>query len=132
MRGIDTNILLRMLTRDDASQAQSAEKLISESVGGPGLYIDILVLVETIWVLSSKYDVPRHAILETVAELLASEEFEFESRPTVQLALDYAEQQGAGFVDALIATRNLAAGCETTLTFDHNAAKRIPGMDLLA
>lgn len=132
MHGIDSNILLRFLLRDDMAQAQQVDQLIRQAKGQRMFLVDVVVLLETIWVLTARYKASREAILEMVEGLLAAEEFEVENRDAVELALGYAERRGVGFADALIAARNLAAGCHSTLTFDRDAAKLIPGMDLLA
>ena len=46
MRAVDTNVLVRLLARDDAKQATAAEAFVN-----PGAWVSHLVLVETVWVL---------------------------------------------------------------------------------
>lgn len=51
MRAVDTNVLVRLITRDDPDQTASAEKFISE-----GAWMSTLVLTEALWVLASVYE----------------------------------------------------------------------------
>jgi len=57
MRAIDTNVLVRLLTRDDADQAGAADAFISK-----GAWVSHLVLAETFWVLNFVYDLSRAQI----------------------------------------------------------------------
>ena len=60
MLGIDTNILVRFLVRDDERQSEKARKLIRrEVVAGRSVFVSRLVLLETEWVLRSRYDLNR-------------------------------------------------------------------------
>ncbi len=52
MRAVDTNVLVRLLARDDAAQAEAAEAFVAG-----GAWVSHVVLVETIWVLESVYEV---------------------------------------------------------------------------
>ena len=52
MIGLDTNVLVRYFTQDDAGQVASVDALISESKNnGIRLHIDDVVLCELAWVL---------------------------------------------------------------------------------
>ena len=56
MRGIDTNVLVRFLTQDDAQQARKVDRLIADTrARRETLYVNAIVLCETIWVLRSAY-----------------------------------------------------------------------------
>ena len=48
MRAIDTNVLVRLLVRDDPRQCEAAEGFIAK-----GAWVSHLVLVETVWVLDA-------------------------------------------------------------------------------
>ena len=51
MRAVDTDVLVRLVTGDDLTQAAAAEKFVSA-----GALVSHLVLAETLWVLASLYD----------------------------------------------------------------------------
>ena len=49
MRAIDTNVLVRLLTRDDDRQAAAADGFTSK-----GAWVSHIVLVESTWVLAQR------------------------------------------------------------------------------
>ena len=52
MLGLDTNVLVRFLVRDDEVQLEKARKLIKREIAaGRRVFISQLVLLETEWVL---------------------------------------------------------------------------------
>lgn len=51
MRAVDTNNLVRLIVRDDASQVRDAEAFIAT-----GAWVSHLVLAETVWVLDAVYE----------------------------------------------------------------------------
>ena len=129
MTGLDSNVLLRYLTQDDAAEAARATRLIERELSerAPG-FISLVVLVETCWVLKRIYGVTPAEISTTVRELLDTRQLTIERRAAVARAL---ERTGAGnFADALIADIALDAGCSRVVTFDRKAARL--GMTLLA
>jgi predicted nucleic-acid-binding protein len=131
MYALDTNVLVRLLVEDDVAQAAQAERFISDQhqLGKPVL-ISLLVLMETEWVLRSRYEFSKEQILEALAALLDTEPFQLEDESAVARALHLWRQVAAGFADCLIAERHLALGAQATLTFDRQAARRA-GMRLL-
>ena len=71
MIGLDINVLIRYLTRDDPDQYRVA-KLFLESTcttEEPG-YITVIVLCEIVWVLSGAYNVDKSEVVETIAKIL--------------------------------------------------------------
>ena len=130
--GIDTNILLRMVLNDDPEQRAKAlafgEMLTEEKPG----YVSLMVLLEFVWSLSSRYRQPKAQVLATLRSITKTETLVIESFDAVVRALDRSSSPLVDFADALIAEHNLAQGCKHTVTFDPNAARRIPGMELLA
>ena len=66
MRAIDTNVIVRLATRDDETQVAAAEKYIAER----GAWVSHLVLVEVTWVLDSVYEFERPQIATAIEILL--------------------------------------------------------------
>ena len=124
MRGIDTNILIRFLTRDDEKQAQRAAQIIQEECTeeSPGFLTNI-VLVELVWTLSRIYGYSRPQIVMALQALLNSRELTFESPDEIRAALEHYEEGQAGFADYLLGAVAKAHGCRDTLTFDKKAAR---------
>lgn len=119
MKGLDTNVLVRYLTRDDEAQFRAARQLMKQlkSSGKTG-YISVLVLAELSWVLSVSYGFDRATLASTFAKILQTAEFTIEDRDLVGEAVEEFAAGKAGFADCLIGVRNRAAGCEATATFD--------------
>lgn len=127
MLGIDTNVLVRFLVRDDDAQFEKARKLIKREVAaGRRVFINQLVLMETEWVLRSRYVVPKNQIIETISGLLNATDVQFEDEPAIEEALFIWKDTTADFADCLIGAKNRRMGCRATATFDVKASK-LPG-----
>jgi predicted nucleic-acid-binding protein len=127
--GIDTNVLVRFLTQDDPTQSAAAIRLLQDAEAKRvKVRINLLILLETVWVLRSAYGHSSAAVLSIVERLLESPPLEVESAAQVRQALACAREFKHELPDALIGILNYA--CKTTWTFDAKAAK-LPGFTLL-
>jgi predicted nucleic-acid-binding protein len=119
MIGVDTNILVRYLTQDDAVQARAADALIAESLeNGLLLHIDDIVLCELVWVLRGAYRFDKATIVSALSKILDTALFSFEDRELLKRALDRYQDGAGDFADYAIGARNARAGCDVTATFD--------------
>ena len=124
MIGIDTNVLVRYLVRDDQPQFEKAQRLINrESDDEEIVVISLLVLLETEWVLRSRYELMKTEIVAAFSSLLDTAELSFEDEPSVEHAMYTWKDASADFADCLIGARNLRLGCRATATFDAKAMK---------
>lgn len=127
MLGIDTNVLVRFLVQDDLDQFEKARKLIKREVAaGRRVLINQLVLMETEWVLHSRYSVPKNKIIEALSGLLEAVDVQLVDEAAIEEALYMWKDSNADFADCLIAAKNRRMGCRATATFDAKAAK-LPG-----
>jgi predicted nucleic-acid-binding protein len=127
MIGIDTNVLVRFLVKDDHAQFERAQKLIRRRASeGEGVSISLLVLLETEWVLRSRYDLSKNEIAGALSGLLDSTEVRIEDEATVERALFVWKDSAAEFADCLIGERYRELGCRATASFDARALK-LPG-----
>ena len=127
MLGIDTNVLVRFLVRDNEVQFEKARKLIKREVtAGRRVFVNQLVLMETEWVLRSRYIVPKNLILEAISALLDTADVQFEDEPTIEEALFIWKDTTADFADCLIGAKNRRLRCRATASFDLKASK-LPG-----
>jgi predicted nucleic-acid-binding protein len=124
MIGIDTNVLVRFLVRDDEAQFERARRLIKREVGrGEPVFISQLVLLETEWVLRSRYAAAKPVIVAALSALLEARELQFEDEPSVEEAIFIWKDSSAEFADCLINAHHRALGCRATATFDAKALK---------
>jgi predicted nucleic-acid-binding protein len=130
---IDTNVLVRLLVRDDEAQFQAAQRLVEQAdTAGETLLIVLGVLLETEWVLRSRYRLDKMAITTTFARLLEVDGLVFEHEPTVEEALYiWTQHPSADFADCLHNARAAQLGRTRFVTFDAGAAK-LPRGELLA
>jgi len=126
MIGIDTNILIRQITRDDAVQTPIAEAIL-DGAAEASLRVNLIVLAEIAWVLHRAYRYDNARILATIERVLGGWEYSVEQEELAGEALANARAANCGYADALIDLINREAGAEATLTFDIRA-KRLPGM----
>ncbi|MBI5633220.1 MAG: type II toxin-antitoxin system VapC family toxin [Nitrospirae bacterium] len=119
MKGLDTNVLVRYLVRDDQKQAQKAASLInSVSSSGEFCYINAVVLCELVWVLESAYRYSKKEIADVIDKILVTRQFEVDRKDLVIHALrEYREGKG-DLADYVIGRSNRASGCDSTATFD--------------
>ena len=124
MLGVDTNVLVRFLVRDDEAQFEKARKLIRREVAaGRRVFVSQLVLLETEWVLRSRYGLAKVEILSAISTLLDASDLAFEDEPSVERAVYSWKDSTADFADCLIEARNRRIGCRATATFDTKALK---------
>lgn len=127
MLGIDTNVLVRLLVADDAGQTRRAQQLVAGALREQGaVLVSLLVLIETEWVLRSRYGFDKDTTLLALRRLLATRELTFEDEPAIEEALFYWQDSPCGFADCLIGAHHRRLGCAATATFDAKAA-RLPG-----
>ena len=123
MIAIDTNILVRFLVRDDEKQAGLVYRRLKRAEAKKeALFVPLLVVLETIWVLESVYNELRIDILESLDELILMPVFQFETPDVIQGLVISARESKLDLTDLLIAHSAKRAGCEAVITFDKKAA----------
>ena len=115
MRAVDTNVLARFMARDDAEQTAVADQIMREQT-----YISLTVLIETVWVLASRYDQSRRAICDALTELLLLPSVTTANSSLVLWAIDRFGA-GADFADMAHLIDSRSADCFAS--FDRGVAK---------
>ncbi len=119
MRAVDTNVLVRLATRDDPKHLAAAESFVA-----PGAWVSHLVLVELVWVLASVYGLGAPAIVAAVEILLAHRSLTVEDAATVEAALErYRRRPAVSFSDCLVLEVARRAGHLPLGTFDRELGK---------
>lgn len=130
MIGLDSNVIVRYMTQDDAIQSPIATRTFEAFTPEKPGFVSIVTLIETVWVLRSFYDASRKQIQTAVEKLLRSRGVIVDRSDVVWVALGEYAGGNADLADYLIERLGHAAGCDYTLTFDHDAANTA-GMRLL-
>jgi len=127
MHAIDTNVLVRLLVRDDPRQIDVAEKFVVK-----GAWVSHVVLVETLWVLDAVYERSAEQIGAAAERLLAHAELTLQDADVVAAALgQFRAKPGLGFSDCLVLEIARKAGHLPLGTFDRQLGK-IAGAQRLA
>ena len=121
MRAIDTNIIVRVLTADDASQAKAARRVIEAG----DIFIGTTVVLETEWVLRAGYGFGTEQIAAGLRGLFGLAGVTVEETAETAQALDWMSD-GMDFADALHLARS--SHCSAFVSFDRKLAKRAKGM----
>lgn len=119
MRAVDTNVLVRLMTRDDARQVAVAEAFVAN-----GAWVPHLAIAEATWVLASVYDRDPGAIAAAVEMLLSHEHLTVQDTEAVAAAVVQLRQQPrVGFSDCLMLEVTRKAGHTPLGTFDRDLGK---------
>jgi predicted nucleic-acid-binding protein len=119
MRAVDTNVLVRLIARDDQKQVQLAEEFVSK-----GAWISHLVLAETAWVLDSFFKLDAAQIADAITMLLNHAQFTIQDADVVASALEiFRKRPDVSFVDNLIVEIARKSGHLPLGTFDRAMSK---------
>jgi len=119
MIAVDTNVLVRMITRDDPEQAAAAAAALT----GQSLWIPKTVLLELEWVLRYCYELDRQSVQRALSSLVRLRRAMIEDRSCVELAIGLHEH-GMDLADALHLASSACA--RTFVTFDRKLVKKAP------
>jgi len=119
MRAVDTNVLVRLVTRDDRKQIAAAESFVSK-----GAWVSTLVLIETTWVLTAVYELTHAQISTAIDMLLHHRNLTIQESDSIAAALEqYRSRPALGFSDCLILEVARKAGHLPLGTFDRDLSK---------
>ena len=114
MRSVDTNVLVRLLARDDARQAGAADDAIAK-----GAWVSHLVLAEALWVLDAVYERTPKQLVAALELLLAHESLVLQDADVVAAAVaQFRAKPALGFSDCLVLEIARKAGQLPLVTFD--------------
>jgi predicted nucleic-acid-binding protein len=127
MIAVDTNILVRYFTGDDAAQSDLARAFLESATAESPVFVSLVTMVELIWVLNDTFKIGREAQATVVNELLEAVSIRIEDDELVRDALSL----GSGDIaDRIIHLAGAENGCSHTVTFDRKFAK-LEGVELL-
>ncbi len=132
MIGVDTNVLVRFVIDDDADEFRKATAFLTSRTQDDQAFVSIIVLVEFIWVLRSRYRYSQEQVAYVIGTLLSSPALVFEEQQFLSTLIRGGKVKSGDLADHLIAFSAERAGCSRTVTLDAPAAAAIPSMELLA
>jgi predicted nucleic-acid-binding protein len=119
MRAVDTNLLVRLIVRDDVAQVAAAEDFVAA-----GAWVSHLVLAETLWVLDAVHERAPAQLAAAVEMLLNHEQLAIQDPDAVTRALAaFRARPALGFSDCLVLEIARKAGHLPVGTFDRGLAK---------
>jgi predicted nucleic-acid-binding protein len=119
MRAVDTNVLVRLVTRNDRKRVAAAEPFVSK-----GAWVSTLVLMEATWVLTAVYELTHAEIATAIDMLLHHRDLTIQESDSVAAALEqYRNRPVLGFSDCLILETARKASHLPLGTFDRNLSK---------
>lgn len=119
MRAVDTNVLVRLIVRDDADQVARAEAFVAQ-----GAWVSLPVLVEAVWILKSVYGLSRRRIGTVLDMLVEHDRLTLQDEDAVRRACaTFARERSAGFSDCLIVEVARKTGHVPVGTFDKSMAR---------
>lgn len=117
MHAVDTNVLVRVITADDATQSPKARQFIADH----RVYVAKTVLLECEWVLRKTYGLTREGIYGHLRGLAGLPQVVIETPDQLAIALDWFAQ-GMDFADALHLAAAMQSDCDALATFDRKLA----------
>ena len=119
MRAVDTNVLVRLVVRDNADQV-----LVAEAFVASGAWVSHLVLAETMWVLDAVYERTPEQIATAADMLLNHEQISVQDADVVSAAIEsFRKRPSLGFSDCLALEIARKVGHLPLGTFDRELAK---------
>jgi predicted nucleic-acid-binding protein len=119
MRAVDTNLLVRLIVRDDSKQVEAAEAFVAG-----GAWVSHLVLAETIWVLDAVHERSAAQLAAAIEMLLNHAQLSIQDAEVVAEALArFRSRPALGFSDCLVPEIARKAGHLPLGTFDRGLAK---------
>jgi len=117
---IDTNVLVRLVTKDDESQYKKAQTFVERHQ--PVLVTQLSVL-ELVWVLMSRYSLNKERTCKVVQALLETKELNIQAPAILEAALKTWEKSKADFADCFILETVIDASESPLGTFDTTLGK---------
>ena len=119
MRGLDTNVLVRYLAADDEKQLAAADRLMAQCRRRQEqLFVPVLVVCEAVWVLESRYEQTKAAIVAALEQVLSTSLFVVEEEELIRQSLEAYSRGKGDFADYVISGTSARNGCRDTVTFD--------------
>ncbi|MFJ5717780.1 PIN domain-containing protein [Neobacillus sp. NPDC093127] len=120
---VDTNVMIRLIIKDDFSKLETLTKLIKKVENGEfTLVIPTIVIAECCWLLKSYYHLDKQQISEYIIAILESDHVEAEENIVTE-ALRIFSEKNVDFADALLSVK--VRNSFPLLTWDQKDFKKL-------
>ncbi len=124
MIGLDTNILVRLVMKDDPKQlSQILTFLSAAKQESTLLFINNVVLCELVWVLLRGYKQSKNDVIAFLDDLIHTKEIRFSHKETLRDAINLYKEGKGDFADYLTFVHNKDEGCSMTYSLDMQLVK---------
>jgi len=123
VEAFDTNVIVRLLVRDDEDQYRRAERVLRRVTAGSGAWVSSVVLAEVAWVLRGAYKFDRATTAAALRRLIAIEGVHVEDEATTRLAVAAFAAGSADFADYFILESARRDGALPLHTFDERLSR---------
>lgn len=123
---VDTDIIIRLITRDDPKKQEKAAKLFEKVENGELiLTAPDTVIADAVFVLSSPklYHLPRTEIRDVLTSLLRYTNFKVDNKQAVTTALDLYASTNLDFGDCLLIALTTQTKTKEIYSYDHDFGK---------
>ena len=128
---VDTNILIRLIVKDDDIKRKAIEKLFEKANQKKIiLYILPVAILEIVWVLEKFYKLDKKTIREFIEAVLNTSEIKCDMENVFRSAIKIYEEKNIKFADAVMGCWGLDKDISTVYTYDEKDFKRIPGLNV--
>jgi predicted nucleic-acid-binding protein len=125
MVGVDTNVIVRFLIKDDPEHYRSALSILQHAKAeNENVYISLIVLAEVSWVLKSVYKFSRRELHSALQDIISNPLFVLQEESAVEDALRWFSSGKADFADYLAGVMCKKASGSPLLTFDKNCSEK--------
>lgn len=128
---VDTNVLLRLLIKDDDIKRKACERLLEKAKRKEiRLYILPIVVMEIVWVLEKYYKLGRKTVRELTVAVMNTPELHIEMEDVFRKALRLYEEKNVKFADAVIGYWGLEKDFSIVYTYDERDFKNIKDIEV--
>ena len=128
---VDTNVLLRLLIKDDNIKRKACERLLKKAKRKEiHLYILPIVIMEIVWVLEKYYKLDRKTVRELVEAVINTPELHIEMEDVFRKALRLYEERKVKFVDAVVGYWGLENDISIVYPYDERDFKNIKDIEV--
>jgi len=123
MIGLDTNLLVRIFAKDNPLQEAMVLELLEQLPEGERAVVNIVVIVELLWVLKRAYRFEEEALVRVLRSMAENKRLFLPNKEILLEAAHQVRENGGELPDMIIALLNREHGASVTYTFDLEASK---------